>query len=58
MASVTSHPTRGAWIEITAYKAQVAAEESHPTRGAWIEIIFGPKLHDFANVAPHTGCVD
>ena len=33
-----SHPTRGAWIEITFRKALEILDESHPTRGAWIEI--------------------
>ena len=31
---------------------------SHPTRGAWIEIKIYPMGEDFAEVAPHTGCVD
>ena len=34
-----SHPTMGAWIEITLKNiAYVAGEGSHPTMGAWIEI--------------------
>ena len=33
-----SHPTRGAWIEITLHPIVTQYEESHPTRGAWIEI--------------------
>ena len=36
-----SHPTRGAWIEISSHSAASAAWESHPTRGAWIEIRAG-----------------
>ena len=33
-----SHPSRGAWIEITLSAALSAPSGSHPSRGAWIEI--------------------
>ena len=34
-----SHPTRGAWIEISRISRPGAQrKESHPTRGAWIEM--------------------
>ena len=34
-----SHPTMGAWIEISLAKAIMALMTmSHPTMGAWIEI--------------------
>ena len=35
----TSHPVRGAWIEILALNLIGSKpQESHPVRGAWIEI--------------------
>ena len=35
----TSHPTRGAWIEIVSVqRLRHGPGPSHPTRGAWIEI--------------------
>ena len=34
----TSHPVRGAWIEIGLCSAAVGLPLSHPVRGAWIEI--------------------
>ena len=34
----TSHPTRGAWIEIFHPAGYVSGAQSHPSRGAWIEI--------------------
>ena len=33
-----SHPTRGAWIEMSYYPTYTFLHRSHPTRGAWIEI--------------------
>ena len=37
-----SHPSRGAWIEITvAVSFGVSCSTSHPSRGAWIEITAG-----------------
>ena len=38
-----SHPTRGAWIEMSYYPTYTFLHRSHPTRGAWIEI-FAPSL--------------
>ena len=35
----TSHPARGAWIEITHKIAFTMQIRSHPARGAWIEIV-------------------
>ena len=54
-----SHPSRGAWIEISG-RTDIAwcSRQSHPSRGAWIEI---KTLHIWfivVNVAPLTGCVD
>ena len=34
----TSHPSRGAWIEIQRAVFCQDTEKSHPSRGAWIEI--------------------
>ena len=35
----TSHPARGAWIEMSrAASVRSASLRSHPARGAWIEI--------------------
>ena len=37
----SSHPARGAWIEIDRDKAALMGHtSSHPARGAWIEIAF------------------
>ena len=33
-----SHPSRGAWIEITPWEWKPNKVVSHPSRGAWIEI--------------------
>ena len=35
-----SHPTMGAWIEISKSLNNILVNSSHPTMGAWIEIIF------------------
>ena len=58
--TVTSHPTRGAWIEILLLPPTEAAScLSHPTRGAWIEISNARKVAALSwKVAPHPGCVD
>ena len=46
-----SHPSRGAWIEISHSTVTVLKTLSHPSRGAWIEIkikessIHAPKSH-------------
>ena len=54
-----SHPTRGAWIEISDDPAQLESfSMSHPTRGAWIEIASLVDVLYRCPVAPHTGCVD
>ena len=54
-----SHPTRGAWIEISpCVLVRWWTTPSHPTRGAWIEIPLGPCGPAGPWVAPHTGCVD
>ena len=34
----SSHPARGAWIEIVKYMPAPPFPASHPARGAWIEI--------------------
>ena len=34
----TSHPVRGAWIEMSVYAYFLAPKVSHPVRGAWIEM--------------------
>ena len=41
---VLSHPSRGAWIEITGTHSRWRHSPSHPSRGAWIEIpeVSGP----------------
>ena len=36
--SVSSHPARGAWIEIPLFVSAHDVIASHPARGAWIEI--------------------
>ncbi len=37
----TSHPSRGAWIEIKILPLSPLKKVSHPSRGAWIEIDMG-----------------
>ena len=34
----TSHPVRGAWIEMSPAPKWTVMKRSHPVRGAWIEI--------------------
>ena len=36
---LSSHLTRGAWIEITSGNKRRERQQSHLTRGAWIEIV-------------------
>ena len=51
-----SHPTRGAWIEISIECAGGAAcTKSHPTRGAWIEIPLPPSGVGVARSHPTRG---
>ena len=38
IGKLVSHPTMGAWIEITGVACMHTNRESHPTMGAWIEI--------------------
>ena len=54
----SSHPTRGAWIEMSSLRLGVTLGWSHPTRGAWIEIFWSGRRRTWSMVAPHTGCVD
>ena len=55
----TSHPTRGAWIEIIDMLRARSYTESHPTRGAWIEMVcLGLSSIILLTVAPYPGCVD
>ena len=53
-----SHPSRGAWIEISTATRSAASSTSHPSRGAWIEIPDNGNQNQNQNVAPLTGCVD
>ena len=53
-----SHPTRGAWIEMTKKYLKDEGLLSHPTRGAWIEIKISMFYYVKITVAPHPGCVD
>ena len=39
ICAMTSHPARGAWIEIEAACKSVFCVGSHPARGAWIEML-------------------
>ncbi len=55
----SSHPSRGAWIEMRYMSRVTCFESSHPSRGAWIEIyssLFNVIVPE--SVAPLTGCVD
>ena len=39
-SQIPSHPSRGAWIEITVWSITLMRRtKSHPSRGAWIEIL-------------------
>ena len=53
-----SHPTMGAWIEISPSADALIKSGSHPTMGAWIEIKNLKHLYHITRVAPHDGCVD
>ena len=56
---LTSHPVRGAWIEIQLVDDSThRLVTSHPVRGAWIEIINSYELDDVDIVASRKGCVD
>ena len=45
-SSVTSHLTRGAWIEMIEKLSGFPTFASHLTRGAWIEIYLHiPQIH-------------
>ena len=58
-ATTTSHPSRGAWIEIGVLMTSTSnTSASHPSRGAWIEIPGWRSGPLRANVAPLAGCVD
>ena len=37
--SMSSHPTRGGWIEIASMVGEDSTAVSHPTRGGWIEMV-------------------
>ena len=39
LTKLTSHPSRGAWIEIARLLRDGGSTQSHPSRGAWIEIL-------------------
>ena len=53
-----SHPSRGAWIEISHSTVTVLKTLSHPSRDAWIEIRRYRRVLYVLIVAPLTGCVD
>ena len=54
-----SHPTMGAWIEISwRCHLLIVHRQSHPTMGAWIEISLAKAIMALMTVAPHDGCVD
>ena len=57
---LTSHPSRGAWIEISISAfIKRAISRSHPSRGAWIEILaISVEGEALGSVAPLAGCVD
>ena len=55
----TSHPVRGAWIEIKGLNTAPVVASSHPVRGAWIEMQIAAELGcSELTVAPRQGCVD
>ena len=57
--SLSSHPARGAWIEMLMTSAfPRTVYESHPARGAWIEIFNHFFICKLASVAPRKGRVD
>ena len=35
---ISSHPPRGAWVEIVLSMPKTNGTTSHPPRGAWVEI--------------------
>ena len=55
---ITSHPARGAWIEMPVKDFGESFQMSHPARGAWIEIGKVAISTTEQKVAPRTGCVD
>ena len=57
-SQITSHPARGAWIEIRLKEYGIWNMRSHPARGAWIEISILIASQLLSVVAPRKGCVD
>ena len=55
---LSSHPVRGAWIEIKGGQSAQTTPPSHPVRGAWIEMPALRPLLTSRRVAPRKGCVD
>ena len=56
---VASHPSRGAWIEMSKYAALSRTQGSrtpHGVRG--LKYIYKERLWQNVKVAPLTGCVD
>ena len=58
LMAVSSHPARGAWIEITITAQPILLLTSHPASGAWIEIGYAEVTIKKRHVAPRKGCVD
>ena len=59
MAGTTSHPTRGAWIEIrpsSSTSLRMAGRTPHGVRG--LKSYLSAHQAPGGAVAPHTGCVD
>ena len=55
----SSHPARGAWIEIVVRINKMLLNiQSHPARGAWIEMSRVSVSVLLRRVAPRKGCVD
>ena len=52
---MTSHPSRGAWIEIGIWHVRNNRTPSHPSRGAWIEIAIPHTARRSRNSHPSRG---
>ena len=58
MTMATSHPARGAWIEIKLTTNSTSGRRSRSAWGAWIEITLAPSGWPRTRVAPRMGRVD
>ena len=55
IGSGSSHPARGAWIEMKISASEVVQMQSHPARGAWIEMAVRERTRAYLQSHPARG---